>query len=61
MGPGWLTIDIDGTTARAVLHTVLHRRPRDLAVSLATATSLAANGTPLVVRRIDGALSGNAA
>lgn len=59
--PGWLTIDTDGTTARAVLHTVLHRRPRDLAVSLATAASLAARGMPVVVRRIDGALAGNAA
>lgn len=59
--PGWLTIDTDGTTARAVLHTVLHRRPRDLAVSLATAASLAARGMPVVVRRIDDAVPGNAA
>lgn len=59
--PGWLTIDSDGTTARAVLHTVLHRRPRDLAVSLATAASLVATGMPVVVRRIDGAVPGNAA
>ena len=59
--PGWLTIDSDGTTARAVLHTVLHRRPRDVSISLATAAALAARGMPLVVRRIDRAVTGNAA
>ena len=59
--PGWLTIDSDGSSARAVLHTVIHRRPRDLAISLATAASLAAKGMPLVVRRIDRASTGNAA
>lgn len=57
--PGWLTIDTVGGRARAVLHTVLHRRPRDLVVSLATATKLAASGVPVVVRRDDGARSGN--
>ena len=59
--PGWLTIDSDGATARAVLHTVVHRRPRDLAISLATAAALAARGMPVVVRRIAGAAPGNAA
>lgn len=59
--PGWLTIDSDGASARAVLHTVIHRRPRDLVVSLTTAARLAARGVPVLVRRIDAPPTGNAA
>lgn len=59
--PGWLTIDSDGTSARAVLHTVLHRRPRDVAISLTSAAALAVRGMPVVIRRIDRVETGNAA
>ena len=61
MAPGWLTIDSDGRTARAVLHTVIHRRPRDLVVSTRTAARLAARGMPVVVRRIERTPTGNVA
>lgn len=61
MPPGWLTIENQSGRRRAVLHTVIHRRPRDLTISLATAARLAAGGVPLVIRGVDDARRRNVA
>ncbi len=61
MTRGWLTIEREDGHLRAVLHTVIHRRPRDLAISVTTAARLAATGMPLVVLGFDDAAAGNAA
>ncbi len=47
----WIDITVDESGVRAHAHGVGHRLPRVIPVSLASATDLAAEGTPLVVRR----------
>jgi hypothetical protein len=49
----WVRIVLDGDDCRAEVHGVGHRVPRTVRVAMATASTLAAEGVPLLVRRTD--------
>lgn len=48
---GWVRIVVDGDDCRAEVHGLAHRLPRTVRVAMATASSLAAEGVPLLVHR----------
>jgi hypothetical protein len=48
---GWVQVVHDGDDCRAEVHGLAHRLPRTLPVTMATASTLAAEGVPLLVRR----------
>ena len=48
----WVSVTVRGRGAVAEVHGIGHRLPRVVRVSMATASSLAAGGTPIVVHRV---------
>jgi hypothetical protein len=48
----WVSVTVDRHDAVAEVHGIGHRLPRVVRVSLATASSLVADGTPVVVHRV---------
>lgn len=47
----WVVVTVDGAGVRATAGGVPHRLPRTVAISMAEANRLAAQGVPVVVRR----------
>ena len=48
----WVSVTVEGNEAVAEVHGIGHRLPRVVRVSLATASSLVADGTPVVVHHV---------